>query len=353
MVRDVLSPLVFGVAIAAAVVAGPVADAGAPRAAPAAKKVRIRVPKDHATIQAAVDAAPAGATILVSKGTYAEQVVVSDRSGITIVGKGRPVLDAGGAGRTGFTFERCDGVSLSGFTVRNSEIGVWVGDSSSSVVKKCVVVAPRESGVVAAFCERVRFERLSVSDAGDDGVILGYGGPVDDSVVSRCKVVRVGRGGVGIGGSRNLATRNRVTEAANYGVETFRTIVSSESTVSRNAAKRCGVGFRVHGIGNTFSRNVSVGAATVGVDVADDADDCVVEGHKLKKSGDDGIFVEGVDTSIRSCSISRSGGDGIEIAAKGVRIERTKVTKSGGFDLNDPAGEATLGEGNRIGTTNP
>ena len=64
-------------------------------AAPAAADT-LKVPKDFATINEAVAAAVAGDTVSVSKGTYAEQVVVST-SGIKLVGK-QAVIDAEYAG---------------------------------------------------------------------------------------------------------------------------------------------------------------------------------------------------------------------------------------------------------------
>jgi len=61
----------------------------------------IRVPEDHETIQAGVDAASSGDLVLVAADTYDEEVVVST-PGVTIRGRDRngTVLDGGSSGKT-------------------------------------------------------------------------------------------------------------------------------------------------------------------------------------------------------------------------------------------------------------
>jgi pectin methylesterase-like acyl-CoA thioesterase len=54
----------------------------------AASAATLRVPADHATIQAAVDAAVAGDVILIAKGSYAEAVAIDGKSQFTLRGKG-------------------------------------------------------------------------------------------------------------------------------------------------------------------------------------------------------------------------------------------------------------------------
>ncbi len=80
----------------------------------------LKVPADFATIQAAVDAAVPGDVIVVSKGVYAENVVVAV-GGITLQGK-NAVIDGRYAGNcldvTG------DGVTVTGFTLANGGSGV-------------------------------------------------------------------------------------------------------------------------------------------------------------------------------------------------------------------------------------
>lgn len=81
----------------------------------------IRVPQDYSTIQAAIDAAPADARIVVARGTYYENLVI-DKS-ISVVsrsGAGATTLDGGRVGPVilahGTGAER---VEISGFTIVN------------------------------------------------------------------------------------------------------------------------------------------------------------------------------------------------------------------------------------------
>src|SRR4029453_7010257 len=54
------------------------------------------VPKDHVTIQAAVEAAASGDTILVSGGTYEEAVVITGKDDLVVKAKGKVVIDPPG-----------------------------------------------------------------------------------------------------------------------------------------------------------------------------------------------------------------------------------------------------------------
>ncbi len=92
--------------------------------APGAKAATIRVPADHKTIQSAIVAAHNGDTVLVSPGTYAENIDFLDK-GITVAsseGPEKTIIDAKGKG----TVVSIDGLggyerkcSLTGFTLRN------------------------------------------------------------------------------------------------------------------------------------------------------------------------------------------------------------------------------------------
>ena len=61
-----------------------------------ASAATIYVPDDYPAIQAAVDNATAGDTIIVRDGTYTENVIV--RKSISLRGIEYPVVDAGGSG---------------------------------------------------------------------------------------------------------------------------------------------------------------------------------------------------------------------------------------------------------------
>lgn len=94
----------------------------------------IHVPKDHKTIQAAVDAAAQGDTVLVEPGTYPERIRLKE--GITLRSAGddargnvglkraeATIIDGGGAGAKGPALVLADGAVVDGFTV--TRVGVF------------------------------------------------------------------------------------------------------------------------------------------------------------------------------------------------------------------------------------
>ena len=67
----------------------------------------LSVPKDFPTIQAAVNAAGPGDVVEIASGEYAEDVVVSGKTGLTIRGKGKATLNADGFAGTALAFSVC------------------------------------------------------------------------------------------------------------------------------------------------------------------------------------------------------------------------------------------------------
>ena len=81
------------------------------------------VPDDYPTIQAAVDAASAGDTIIVRNGTYTETVEVN--KSLILKGEGMPVVDAGGSGNSTILVS-AEGCTIKGFKVIGSSgSGGW------------------------------------------------------------------------------------------------------------------------------------------------------------------------------------------------------------------------------------
>ena len=83
----------------------------------------LRVPQDYPNIQAAVDAARAGDTVLVKSGTYFETVRL--KSGIQLLGSGArwTILDGGGAPVKLIDFSGASDVVVAGFTFQNVGTG--------------------------------------------------------------------------------------------------------------------------------------------------------------------------------------------------------------------------------------
>jgi hypothetical protein len=101
-------------------------------AAPVDASVTLRVPQDHPTIQAAIDAASAGDTIVVARGTYNENVTIG--KSVSIVAEsfdpGDPrsnttILDGGGETVITIRSGVAPSPSLTGLVIRNGEDGIF------------------------------------------------------------------------------------------------------------------------------------------------------------------------------------------------------------------------------------
>ena len=105
---------------------------------PATAAVTLRVPQDHPTIQAAVDAASPGDTIVIGPGTYNENVIV-DKS-VSLIGENfdaadprnnTTILDGGGGTVISVKSGITPGPSFAGLVVRNGLDGVVVRSAIS------------------------------------------------------------------------------------------------------------------------------------------------------------------------------------------------------------------------------
>ncbi|MFH1725632.1 MAG: right-handed parallel beta-helix repeat-containing protein [Elusimicrobiota bacterium] len=102
-------------------------------AAASASAATHNVPADYATIQAAVDAAQAGDTVLVAPGTYPESVAL--KAGVSLQGSGADVTTVEGDGSwygmpgtqySGWTYTilGAEGGAISGLTITGSNVGI-------------------------------------------------------------------------------------------------------------------------------------------------------------------------------------------------------------------------------------
>src|SRR6185295_4670181 len=115
--------------------------------AAAADAATIRVPADAATIQQAIDASAAGDTVLVSPGTYVENINYRGKT-IRLVSEQGPAVTIIDGNRAGSVVTFASGENrnavLEGFTVRNgangfSGGGVLVQNSAPSIIGNWIV----------------------------------------------------------------------------------------------------------------------------------------------------------------------------------------------------------------------
>ena len=177
--------------IAALVVALPV-TAGA---------ATLRVPQDHATIQAAVDAASDGDTIVVQRGVYFENVISNGKHRLRFVGK-KAIWDGAPDGSK----DQClnatgDGITVQGFRLRNGSVRI-VGDDAT--VTRCVIRSADETAV------EISGRSATVTKNTLRGCYEGVEISGDDATVAKNTVTNMDDSGIDVRGDRAEVARNQV-----------------------------------------------------------------------------------------------------------------------------------------------
>ena len=109
-----------------------------------------------ATISAAVAAASPGDTIVVERGTYAEDVVIAKPLALVGAGRGKTIIDASGLANgvyvDGFDNPGLAHVVVTGFTIENAQAeGVFVSNASAVIVSDNTVVN-NDRGLINGSC---------------------------------------------------------------------------------------------------------------------------------------------------------------------------------------------------------
>jgi len=129
-------------------------------AAVAARPVAtIAVPADHSTIQAAIDAAPAGALVRVGSGTFAGPLVITRPLSLVGAADGSTIVTAG-ATETAITIRDTHDVKLAQLVVSGGDYGVLVEESRAVQIVASWI---RDSSFVG-----IRISRSSAVIAGND-----------------------------------------------------------------------------------------------------------------------------------------------------------------------------------------
>jgi hypothetical protein len=200
--------------------------------APAATAKIIHVPSDQPTIQAGIDAAVNGDTILVSPGTYKENINFNGKA-ITVKsqsGPGVTIID-GGQKDSVVTFASAEGRNsiLSGFTLQNGLAASYYGGGINANG-----TSPTISGNVIT---------LNNACGGGPGIFSSGGGPrIENNIISTngqsCSG-GFGGGGFGTNGGSDIQVSGNVISdnSAGAGINLYYTGAASiiNNTISNNA----------------------------------------------------------------------------------------------------------------------
>jgi len=118
-----------------------------------AQSTMIIVPEDFSTIQEAVGAANPGDTIYVRAGTYLETVTIF-KNNLVLTGenKATTILDGSGDTYPIVSIYSADNVEITGFTIQNSNDGIYIYNSSDVTVSGNTITNCASRGIILACC---------------------------------------------------------------------------------------------------------------------------------------------------------------------------------------------------------
>jgi parallel beta-helix repeat protein len=152
----------------------------------------LHVPKDQPTIQAAVDAAADGDTIVISAGTYAEAVSITGKSGLILQAAGKAVIDAIGSS-PGLALDQCNDVNVIGVRfIDGSGDAVTITDCDFVTLTSCRMDGFFGDGIHGDGSSHVHVDHCMLSNI--SGTAIGLPskfseGNCDGLAVTHCKIL--------------------------------------------------------------------------------------------------------------------------------------------------------------------
>lgn len=321
----------------------------------------------YPTLQAAVDAAGTGDTIVLSAGTYGAGADIVGKTDLRIVGKGGPVLDLEGA--NGLDVTACSGIRISGITIQGANNGIYVYDSSDVVVSRVVLSAINYEafgingcqGVVVSRCTFTTVGGKGVEDGGSTGVVVdrcvftdcGEGAVVlspfaepglgsDGARVTRCVITGTGPA-VTATGTGMVFDRNRFTVDGGLALDLDGLAGADGAVITRNIFSMTGTDrcLDFAGTGVVVSRNRSAGGGIIEQGSGNLLERNVIAG------GDFGISTNGSGAVLRGNRVSDVQGNGLDLGGTALTVERNVVERCGNAGIASQVSGSTF-TGNRV-----
>lgn len=298
----------------------------------------IRVPQDHPTIQAAVDASGPGDVVKIKAGTYAETVFVDTKPNLTILGVGTVIIDGGDTPQSAVLIDQSDGFVLKNVRVRRADLGVYAEDTSDLALIGVRITKVVTGGIFVKTGARTRIEGCVV----EGGLHEAIRSANTFTLITKCVVPKSTGSGIVLIESSAACLGNKVFNASDEGI----VAIGSRTVIEKNVVKGCGGAGIVVSTGAEFVLRSNKVIDAGGDGIRATAPQVVLDRNTVVDVIGIGIDAEGVAMKIVQNTIKKAGGHGLrtKAASAQVAVLDNLVRQCGGFGYSIAGADIVLAE---------
>lgn len=284
-----------------------------------------------ATIQAGINAAAAGDTVLVLPGNYVETpVITAAKTGLVLRGKGKVVIDArdpDGTSDGAAIIVQADEVTIERLTLRHAAFegteghGVF-GAVDGLTLRNLTITHCSQYGV------RVTGARLTMSKCTVRQSFGGVSVVGAEATIDACTFANLEDRAIDADGAQLIARKNVVRDCGLGGILA---INATSSQITSNVVDTVGGrGIEVTGTSLTVFKNKVTGADGC-IDLTGAS--AVVEGNVVRDSLSRGFFVEGISATLIKNRAERCVSQGIFVFGNSASFDRNTAVRCGDFGI--------------------